>query len=67
MLCIIYDVFEENETIYAVIEYLESITLREYLLRNDNGNIPWDTARLMFMPVLTLLKIFIQTELFTAR
>ncbi|MBR4241844.1 MAG: protein kinase, partial [Eubacterium sp.] len=52
----VYDVFEENETIYAVIEYLESITLREYLLRNDNGNIPWDTARLMFMPVLTTLE-----------
>ena len=52
----VYDVFEENETVYAVIEHLECITLREYLLRNDNGNIPWDTARLMFMPVLTTLE-----------
>jgi len=52
----VYDVFEENDTVYAIIEHLESITLREYLLRNENGYIPWDSARLMFMPVLTTLE-----------
>ena len=52
----VYDVFEENETVYAIIEHLECIPLREYLLRNENGNIPWDTARLMFMPILTTLE-----------
>ena len=52
----VYDVFEENETVYAIIEHLECIPLREYLLRNENGNIPWDSARLMFMPVLTTLE-----------
>ena len=52
----VYDVFEENETVYAIIEHLECIPLREYLLRNENGNIPWDRARLMFMPVLTTLE-----------
>ena len=52
----VYDVFEENETVYAIIEHLECITLREYLLRNEEGYIPWDNARLMFMPILTTLE-----------
>ena len=52
----VYDVFEENETVYAIIEHLECITLREFLLRNENGYIHWDNARLMFMPILTTLE-----------
>lgn len=52
----VYDVFEENGTAYAVIEDMESIPLREYLLRNDEGFIPWENARLMFMPVLTTIE-----------
>lgn len=51
-----FDVFELNGTAYAVSEYMESITLREFLLRNPDGNILWDQARLMFMPVLTTLE-----------
>lgn len=51
-----YDVFEANGTAYAISEYMESITLREFLLRNPDGNILWDQARLMFMPVLTTLE-----------
>ena len=52
----VYDVFEENETVYAIIEHLECISLRDYLLRNESGYIAWDNARLMFMPVLTTLE-----------
>ncbi|MBR6392047.1 MAG: PASTA domain-containing protein [Eubacterium sp.] len=52
----VYDVFEENATVYAIIEYMECIPLREYLLRNEEGYISWDTARLMFMPVLTTIE-----------
>lgn len=52
----VYDVFEENGSVYAIIEYMESIPLREYLLRNDEGFIPWDNARLMFMPILTTIE-----------
>ncbi len=52
----VYDVFEDNSTVYAVIEYMEQIPLREYLLRNEEGFILWDTARLMFMPVLTTIE-----------
>ena len=52
----VYDVFEENDTAYAIIEQNDSITLREYLIRNENGYILWDSARLMFMPVLTTIE-----------
>ncbi len=52
----VYDIFELNGTAYAVSEYMESITLREFLLRNPDGNISWDKARIMFMPVLTTLE-----------
>ncbi len=51
-----FDVFELNGTAYAVSEYMETITLREFLLRSPDGNILWDQARLMFMPVLTTLE-----------
>lgn len=52
----IYDLVEANGTYYAIIEKTESVPLREYLLRNDEGHILWDTARLMFMPVLTTIE-----------
>ena len=52
----VYDLAEENGTYYAIIENTESVTLREYLLKNEEGYIPWDTARLMFMPVLTTIE-----------
>ena len=52
----VYDMVEANGTYYAIIESTESIPLREYLLRNEEGYILWDTARLMFMPVLTTIE-----------
>ena len=52
----VYDVFEANATVYAIIEAMDSIPLREYLLRNEEGFIAWDSARLMFMPVLTTIE-----------
>lgn len=51
-----YDVFERNGTVYAISEYIESISLREYLLRGDNGIISWDNAKIMFMSVITTLE-----------
>lgn len=52
----VYDLAEANGTYYAIIEKTESVPLREYLLRNEEGYIVWDTARLMFMPVLTTIE-----------
>ncbi len=52
----VLDVFEENETAYAVCEKMETVSLRDFLLRNEDNNILWDKARLMFMPVLTTIE-----------
>lgn len=52
----VYDVFAANETVYAVMEAVEGVTLREFLLRTPEGYIPWEQARIMFMPVLTTLE-----------
>lgn len=51
-----YDVFEANSTAYAVMEYVESISLREFLLKIPDGHITWEKAQIMFMPVLTTLE-----------
>jgi serine/threonine-protein kinase len=49
------DVFEENGTIYAVYEYMESMTFRDFLLRGKLGYISWERARSLLMPVLSTL------------
>ena len=50
----IYDCFEENRTAYIIMEYLEGITLAEYL--KDNSTIPEDVAVQMLMPIMNSLK-----------
>lgn len=52
----VYDVFECNSTVYSIIENSDCITLREYLVRNQDSYITWNNARLMFMPVLTTIE-----------
>lgn len=49
------DVFKANSTVYAVYDESERITLRDYLLSTKEGYIPWEKARLLFMPVLSTL------------
>ena len=49
------DVFEENGTVYAVYEHIESMTFRDFLLRGKLGYITWDRARGLLMPVLSTL------------
>ena len=49
------EVFEENGTVYAVYEYAESMTLRDFLLRGKLGFISWERARVLLMPVLSTL------------
>ena len=54
----VYDVFESLGTAYAVSEYLgEGETLRDYLLKNEQGYILWDEARVLLMPVLSALGV----------
>jgi len=49
------EVFEENGTVYAVYEHVESMTYRDFLLRGKLGYISWDRARALLMPVLSTL------------
>ena len=52
----VIEVFEANETAYAVCEKLDTVSMREFLIRNTDNHILWDKARLMFMPILTTLE-----------
>ncbi|MCD7723542.1 MAG: PASTA domain-containing protein [Clostridiales bacterium] len=52
----VIDVFEENETAYAVSRRIKTVSLHDFLLRNTDNNILWNKARLMFMPILTTLE-----------
>lgn len=51
----VLDIIEFNNTVYVVTEYIESVSLREYLLRSQTGYIPWEKARVLFMPILSTL------------
>lgn len=51
----VFDIIEENNTAYAIEEFVGGITLREYLLRTPTGYISWEKARPLFMPVLSTL------------
>lgn len=50
-----YDLFGANGTAYAVYSDSESLNLRDYLLQTPTGYIPWEQARILFMPVLSTL------------
>lgn len=50
----VYDVFEDNGTAYYVSEYIESITLEDFLNRNG-GRLSFEQARAILMPVLSAL------------
>lgn len=49
----VIDIIEENNTAYAVSEYLETITLRDFLLKSRKGYLGWDKVKTLMMPVLT--------------
>ncbi len=49
-------ILEENNTVYAIREYVEGVqSLRDYLLSTKDGYLSWKNARIMFMPVLSTL------------
>ena len=50
----IFDSFEENDTAYIVMEYLDGMTMTDYL--KQVGTIPEDDAVAMLMPVMTSLE-----------
>ena len=50
----VYDSFEANNTAYIIMEYLEGITLKQYL--NRNGTMKADSLISLMMPVMKSLK-----------
>ncbi|MDO5015148.1 MAG: PASTA domain-containing protein [Clostridia bacterium] len=54
---LVYDIVEENNSVYAVFENSdEYITLREYLSQTEKGYLDWAQTRKLFMPALTTLE-----------
>lgn len=51
----VVDIIEDNNTAYVITEYIESITLREFLLKSQTGYLNWSKAKVLFMPVLSVL------------
>lgn len=54
-LILVFDIVEDHGTAYAISEYMEGVSLREYLLRSPSGYLSWEQARILFMPVLSTL------------
>lgn len=50
----ILDIFEENGTTYYITEYVEAITLRDFLLRNG-GALTFEQIKPMLMPLLSTI------------
>ena len=61
----IYDIFEENHTAYTVSDWHDSIPLRYYVERSG-GNLNWNAARQLFMPVLSALSTMHTCLLYTS-
>lgn len=49
----VIDIIEENNTAYAISEYVETITLRDFLLKSRTGYLTWEKVKILLMPVLT--------------
>ncbi len=52
----VLDVFSENNTAYAVFEYINGISLKTYLA-NSSGEIAWEQAKELFSPFFTTLSL----------
>ena len=51
----IYEIFSENNTAYVIEENISLIPFSQYVEKNG-GQLDWDVARPMFMPLITLLE-----------
>lgn len=59
----VFDIFNENGTSYVVENHEEDIPFKEYIERSG-GSLEWDTARPLFMPLLSALSKIHQKGLF---
>lgn len=58
----IFDIFSENGVSYTVEESYESIPFKQYLERRG-GSIEWNTARPLFMPLISALSSLHEAEI----
>ena len=49
------DVFEENGTVYAILQSISAITLKSFLKKNG-GTLKWEQARPLFLPLIDTVK-----------
>lgn len=52
----VLDVFSENNTCYAVFEFIDGISLKTYLA-NSSGGMAWEQVKELFPPILTTLSL----------
>lgn len=52
----VLDVFYENNTCYAVFEFISGISLKTYLA-NSSGGLMWEQVKELFPPILTTLSL----------
>jgi len=52
----VLDVFSENNTCYAVFEFINGISLKTYLA-NSSGGMAWEQVKELFPPILTTLSL----------
>lgn len=52
---VIHDIFRENNTCYVIEDNNDSIPFVDYVKKNG-GQLEWDTARPLFMPIISLLE-----------
>ena len=56
------DMFEANNTVYVVYEYIEGMTLSEFLKKNG-GYLSWEDTRQLFMPLLSCINAIHTSEI----
>lgn len=56
-LAAIYDILDQNNTIYVIFEWIDGLTLDRYLTTKD-GILEWSEAKILFMPLLSSLVRF---------
>ncbi len=55
-ICLVYEVFNENNTSYIVSEFVEGKTLKHYL-QDNSGMISWLDVKKLFPPIFTTLSL----------
>lgn len=50
------DMFAQNNTTYAVLEYVEGVSLRKFL-RENSGMLTWENVKKLFPPIFTTISL----------